>query len=258
MAGVLNGKIAVVTGAGSGIGRAITLRFAAEGANVLAVDRDAEGNAETAQLARPSPGRVELCACDVTDERAPDDVMAACNDAFQRIDILINNAGIGGARPVHETDDADLDRFTDVNLRAVFRFARAAVGEMRERGGSVVNMASVFGLRGFPGSSIYSATKAALIGLTQNMAADYGPDGIRVNALAPGFIETPLTAARIAGNEWFVDAMVGGTPLGRIGQPEDVAAAALFLCSDDAAFITGQVLAVDGGWSTTKFRPPVR
>ena len=89
------------------------------------------------------------------------------------------------------------------------------------------------------------------------MAADYGPDGIRVNALAPGFIETPLTAERIATNEWFVDAMVGGTPLGRVGQPEDVAAAALFLCSDDAAFITGQVLAVDGGWSTTKFRPPV-
>ena len=126
---------------------------------------------------------------------------------------------------------------------------------MGEGGGSIINIASIFGVLGFPTSSVYSATKAAVIGLTQNMAADYGPRGIRVNAIAPGVIETPLTSERLRTNDWFRDTLVNGTPLGRVGQPEEIAAAAAFLCSDDASFITGQTLAVDGGWSTTKFAP---
>lgn len=184
--------------------------------------------------------------------------MAACRQQLGPASILINNAGIGGAKPAHETEDDELDHFNDINFRSVFRLSRALVRELMacSSGGCIVNLSSIFGLRGFPGSSIYSANKAALIGLTQNMAADYGPSNIRVNAIAPGLIETPLTVGRIAANPWFVDALKGSTPLGRLGQPEDIAAAIAFLCSDDASFITGQVLAVDGGWSTTKFRPP--
>lgn len=251
----LKGIRAVITGAGSGIGRATTLRFALEGADVLAVDMNAETADETVKLASNSPGRVVAKVCDVTGSDAPQAVRAACLEAFGPINALINNAGIGAAKPVHETDDESLDRFTDVNLRSVFRMSREALIDMRQGGGSIVNLSSIFGLRGFPTSSIYSATKAALIGLTQNMAADYGPDGIRVNAIAPGAIETPLTVDRLRDNVWFRDSFLNSTPLRRFGQPEEIAAAISFLCSSDAAFITGQVLAVDGGWSATKFQP---
>ncbi|MDP6707517.1 MAG: SDR family oxidoreductase [Alphaproteobacteria bacterium] len=252
----LKDRRAVITGAASGIGRATALRFAAEGADVLIVDRDSEGAEETVRLGADAPGRFETLLADVTDQAAPDAMMAACREAFGPIDILINNAGIGAAKAIDATEDEDLDRFLDVNLRAAFRVARAAVREMRGRGGAIVHLASVFGLMGFPGSSIYSATKAALIGLTQNMAADYGRDGIRVNALAPGSIVTPLSEERLKTNPWFLDALVGSTPMARLGKPEEIAAAALFLSSDDASYVTGQVLAVDGGWSTTKYRPP--
>lgn len=171
--------------------------------------------------------------------------------------MLINNAGIGGAKPVHQTDDDALDRFTNINLRSVFRisreFVRDLMGEQRE--GAIVNISSIFALRGFQTSSIYGATKAALIGLTQNMAADYGPHGIRVNAIAPGLIRTGMTAERIDSDQWTRETMLNATPLGRVGQPEEIAAGVAFLCSKDASFITGEVLTIDGGWSATKFQP---
>jgi len=140
-----------------------------------------------------------------------------------------------------------------VNLRAVFRFSRAAVAVMKT-GGAIVNVASIFGMIGFPGTAAYAAAKAGVAGLTRQMAADYGPNGIRVNAIAPGLIETGMTQKRIADSEWFRGQMTDMTPLGRNGQPEDIAAAAAFLLSDDAAFISGQVLVVDGGWLTTRYR----
>jgi NAD(P)-dependent dehydrogenase (short-subunit alcohol dehydrogenase family) len=241
-------KAAIVTGAGSGIGRATTHRLAGEGASVLAIDRDGEGLAETARLGN-GPGGIETLVADVTDGDAPAAAFARCPSA----DILVNNAGIGDARAAHLTGDDDLDRYLDTNLRSLFRFSRQAVGAMAA-GGCIVNIASIFGITGFRGSAPYSATKAAVIGLTRNMAADYGPAGIRVNAIAPGVIETPLVADRLAGNAWFVDALVGGTPLGRTGKPEEIAAAIAFLCSDDAAFISGHTLVVDGGFSATHFR----
>lgn len=256
MAGRLDGKVAIVTGAASGIGRATTLALSRDGAGVLAVDRDGDGAAETARMGN-GPGRIVAMCADVTDDAAPADIFARCGAELGSPDILVNNAGIGDSRPADETDDDNLDRFLDVNLRALFRLSREGVKAMRAagRGGCIVNLASIFGITGFRGSSAYSATKAAVIGLTRNMAADYGIDGIRVNAIAPGIIATPLTAARLADDAWFADALVGGTPLGRAGRPEEIAAVIGFLCSAEASYITGHTLVVDGGFSATHFRP---
>ena len=257
MTGRLQGRAAIVTGAGSGIGRATTLRLLADGANVLAVDKNAQGLAETADLQGDRVGRCVILVRDITNEDAPDAMVATCAEAFGGVQILVNNAGIGASVATHKTDDADLDLFIDVNLRALFRCARAAVTAIREggEGGTIVQIASVFGIMGAPNSSAYSATKAAVIGLTRNMAADYGPYGIRVNAIAPGMILTPINRERFETNTYFRDMLLSATPLGRVGAPEDVANGIAFLCSDEAGFISGHTLTIDGAWSTTKFRP---
>ena len=257
MTGNLEGQAAIVTGGGSGIGRATTLRLINDGADVLAVDLNGDGLAETASLAEAGAGRCATLTRDITEDDAPEAIVAACVEAFGGVRILVNNAGIGGAVAAHMTEDDDLDRFLDVNLRALFRVAREAVTAIRAggKGGSIVQIASIFGIMGVPNSSIYSATKAAVIGLTRNMAADYGPYNIRVNAIAPGMILTPMNRERFETNEYFRDMLLNATPLGRVGAPEDIANAIGFLCSHDANFISGHTLTVDGAWSTTKFRP---
>jgi NAD(P)-dependent dehydrogenase (short-subunit alcohol dehydrogenase family) len=253
----LAGQAAIVTGAGSGIGRATTKRLMADGADVLAVDLNGDGLAETARLAAAEPGRCVTLTRDITDDDAPATMVAACLEAFGAMRILVNNAGIGGAVAAHMTEDEDLDRFLDVNLRALFRIARESVTAIRAGGvgGSIVQLASVYGIMGVPGSSVYSATKAAVVGLTRNMAADYGPYGIRVNAIAPGMILTPINQERFETNEYFRDMLLNAAPLGRVGAPEDIANGIAFLCSDEAGYISGHTLAIDGAWSTTKYRP---
>lgn len=242
--------VALLTGAGSGIGRATLLRLVREGVDVVATDRDAAGLQNSAALAT-GPGQIQTLQQDVGDDAAPKQAVELALSRFGRLDWLINNAGIGGARAVHETEDADLDRYLAINLRAVFRFAREAVRVMPAGRGSIVNLASVFGLIGYPGSSAYSAVKAGVIGLTHQMAADYGPRGIRVNAVAPGLIETGMTRERLASSARYKALMIDTTPFPRWGKPEDIANAIWFLCSDQASFINGHVLSVDGGWSVT-------
>lgn len=245
----LAGKIAVITGATSGIGLATTKLFLAEGAKVLGADIQA-GPSELA--AHPAFRALQL---DLTEQGAAGAVFAACRSAFGEADILFNNAGIGNSRPILETDDEALGRYVAVNFVAPFKLAREAVRSMKGRGGTIINTASVFGMRGAASSSAYGPTKAAMIGMTQQLAVEYARENIRVNAIAPGLIATPMTAGRLEGNAWFRREALEGTPMLHAGTPEDIAAACLFLASDEAKFITGITLPVDGGWSAAIFRP---
>jgi meso-butanediol dehydrogenase/(S,S)-butanediol dehydrogenase/diacetyl reductase len=253
MEGRFHGRVAVVTGAGGGIGRATVLRLAREGAQVLAVDIQA---GPLAALAADAPGNAAVLVCDVAAEDSPAKIVAHCEAEFGRLDILINNAGIGGARSVEQTEDADFDRFMAVNLRAVFRLSRAALRLLPRPGGRIVNVSSVFGLVGFPGSSSYAVAKAGVAQLTRQMACDYAAQGLLINAVAPGVIRTPMTEERIDNNAWYRRIMIDTTPVPRIGTPQDVAGTIAFLCSDDASFITGEVIRVDGGWTATRYLPP--
>ena len=242
MTGRFAGKAAIVTGAAGGIGCATARRLAAEGADVLAVDRVAEGLDGTALV------------CDVTETDAPERIVGACTDAFGRLDFLVNNAGIGGQTRVAEASDADWERYLATNLTSVVRLSRAALAVIARPGGRIVNIASVFGLIGYPGSAAYGVAKAGVVQLTRQMAADCAADGVLVNAIAPGIIETDLTRRRIAEDAWYKKTMIDPTPLG-VGTPDDIAGVVAFLCSDDARFIAGEVIVVDGGWLATRYLP---
>lgn len=249
------GLAAVVTGAARGIGAATAERLAWEGADVLAVDISDPMPSDRAATTGERPGRLVALAADVADRAAPEAIVADCLAQFGRLDILVNNAGVGGSNPVDETQDADFDRMVSINLSSVFRISRAALAALPRPGGRIVNVASVFGAVGFPGTSAYAVAKAGVAQLTRQMAADYAPLGILVNAVAPGIIRTPMTERRLAEDPWFREMMVDATPVRRVGTPEDVAGVISFLCSADAGFVAGQVIAVDGGWSTTRYKP---
>jgi NAD(P)-dependent dehydrogenase (short-subunit alcohol dehydrogenase family) len=237
----LRGSRALVTGAGSGIGRAVCVRLAAAGARVAALDIDAGAAQATAELA----GGLALGA-DVVDP----DALAAAFDAaateFGGLDIVCNNAGVGGLSPLHRYSDRAWDRIVDVSMRGTFNGMRAAVPLLESSGGgSMVNVSSMSGHRPTRGEAPYSAAKAAVLALTRSGALEYGPH-IRVNSVSPGLIETALTAPVLADPEARA-AMESHTPLGRIGTPEDVAEVVGFLCSPAAAYVTGADIAVDGG-----------
>lgn len=242
------GRLAIVTGAASGIGFAIAERLAAQGATVIAVDRDADG------LARLPQG-IEAVTADVTDPALPETLSAAL--AGRPLAILVNNAGVGGGGRADETSAEDVRRYFEINVLPVFLLSKFAVGEMRRTGGgAIVNIASIYAIVGATGSAGYSTSKAAVDGMTRQMATDFGPENIRVNAVAPGLIETPLTAERIRTETWRKHVFIEQAPLRRVGTPGEVADAVAFLASDEAAFITGATLRVDGGWAVGRYPRP--
>jgi len=235
------GKAVVVTGAARGIGEGIASRFAAEGARVLLVDVDAEVVATAARLGQ------EAMVRDVAERDAGQALAERALAAFGRIDILVNNAGIGGARRLEDSDDRLIDRFLDINLAAVLRVTRAVLPHLPRPGGRIINISSVFGLTGYPGTTAYAVAKAGVAQFTRQLGGELAPEGIRVNAVAPGLIATPMTVKHLE-NPLYVRLMAEGTPLERMGEPADIAGPVAFLASDDADFITGVVLPVDGGF----------
>ncbi len=243
----LENKIAFVTGAGSGIGRAIAERFAAEGAAVAVVDRQPEGGRETVARIEAAGGRALFAAADVTRADEIGRAVRATTNAYGRIDILVNNAAIGGGDDILKTDEETWDRVVAVVLKSVFLCTRAILpGMLAQRSGSIVNISSVNGLLGLA-EEAYSAAKAGVINLTQNLAIRYGKDGVRANVICPGTVRTPIWGARVAENPAIFDRLARWYPIGRVGEPADIAHAALFLASDEASFVTGAVLPVDGG-----------
>lgn len=252
MSGRLEDKVCLITGAGSGIGRASALQFAAEGASVAVADIDDAAAVETVRLIAEAGGSAADFHVDVTD---PEDADALARDVVERfggIDVLFNNAGIAGIGLLHETSVELWDRVFAVNVRGVFLIARAVLPTMIAAGrGSIINMSSTIAEIGLANRASYAASKGAVLSLTRQMQADYAAHGIRVNALLPGTIHTPFVDRYLT--ESYADAVAGLETLkkrqltGDLGRPEDVAAAALFLASDESRFVLGSGLFVDGG-----------
>jgi NAD(P)-dependent dehydrogenase (short-subunit alcohol dehydrogenase family) len=236
MSGRLEGKVALVTGAASGLGLATADRFTKEGAVVVGLDVTA------------GPGVSQV---DVRDEAAVAGAVDACVAEHGRLDIVVNYAGMAGGGPVHMVDAASWDEVLDVNLKGTFLVDKHALRPMlAQHSGSIINVASIEGLQGTEGGSSYNASKAGVVMLTKNMAIDYGRAGIRVNCICPGFIDTPMFRA-VMGSDNLAqhrDTYRDLHMLGRFGRPEEIASAALFLASDDASFVSGHALVVDGGF----------
>ena len=243
----LNGKVAIVTGGGGGIGRGIVERFAAEGASVVFAEIDTDRARET----QVAVGEQSLAVvCDVREAGAPHALLTAARDNFGPVDILVNNVGHygGGRKMFHEQDDEDWDELYRVNLAHIFSFTRAVLPVMLEQhGGSIVNLSTVEAFRAIPTRAVYSAFKTAITGFTRSIAIEYARHGVRVNAIAPDVTESlqvPYSKWVRPEDEHLIPTWV---PLGRFGQPADVAGAALFLASDLSAFVTGTTVHVDGG-----------
>jgi NAD(P)-dependent dehydrogenase (short-subunit alcohol dehydrogenase family) len=245
--GRLDGKVALITGAASGIGNACALRFAAEGAAIAGLDV-AVAPDPAWQPVRSAAREASFHTADVRDEAAVATAIAAALAVHGRIDVLVNAAGVSTFGCAHELDAAEWDRVLDINLKGSYLTAKHVLPGMMQRGsGSIIHVASVEGLDGLTSQLAYNASKGGVVLMTKNMALDYAPYGIRVNCLCPGLIETPMTAP-VQDIPTIREQMRSFHAMNRFGRPEEVAAAALFLASDDASFVTGHPLVVDGGW----------
>jgi len=242
---LLADKIAVVTGAGRGIGRAVALAYAKMGADVVCVSRTEENSAKVAAEVEAIGRRAWAVAVDVSDTAAVDAAAKGILESTGRVDILVNNAGVTRDNLLMRMSEEEWDTVIDTNLKGAFNFTKALTRPfIKQRSGRIINIASVIGLIGNAGQSNYAASKAALIGFTKSIAKELATRGITVNAIAPGFIETDMTAAL---SEKMREGILGNVPLGRFGSPDDIAHAAVFLAMEPSGYITGQVLTVDGG-----------
>jgi 2-keto-3-deoxy-L-fuconate dehydrogenase len=252
----LDNKIALVTGAASGIGRAIAETFARAGAFVYVADRDPNGGQETVKRVHAAGGKASFVPLDVTNESDCEAARGVVHRAHGQLDVLVNNAGIGHVGTMIQTTGADMDRMYGVNVRGVFNVTHAFLPNMLQRkAGVIVNMASIGGVVGVRDRLAYCTTKFAVVGLTKSMALDHALDGIRVNCICPGRVETPFVSARLKeypDPEKAYREMASTQAIGRMAKPEEIAAAALYLASDDSAFVTGSALLIDGGWSAGK------
>lgn len=244
----MRGKVALVTGAGSGIGRATALRLAAEGARVACADLVAEGALETAKAIEAAAGEALALTADVTDEQACARIVEETVARFGRLTTLVNSAGVRGAQPDATPPPPEWERVLEANLTGTYLASRAALPALAATGaGAITNLASIYGLVGGSISPAYAASKGGVVVLTRQMALQWAPR-VRVNCVCPGVIETPMTAPLRADPAWR-EMMVAKHPLGRFGRAEEVAAAILFLSSDEAAYVTGVALPVDGGYT---------
>src|SRR6185436_15489476 len=243
-------QIAIVTGASSGIGFGCATKLAEMGMAVVGAGRDAARLADL-ETAIGDPDRVVTVAVDLTADDAPQRIVSAAVGRWGRIDFLINAAGVGSPKPLHETDDESLDHFLGLMLRAPFRLVREVLPHMQP-GSAIINITSTFAVVGGMRGGAYSAAKGGLTAMTTHIACQYGPQGIRCNAVAPGVTLTPMVATRLE-DERFRKINVEMTPHQRLGKIDDIASTVAFLCSPGGSFINGQTIVVDGGWSSTKF-----
>jgi len=241
-------QVAIVTGASSGIGFGCATTLAAAGMAVLGTGRD---ETRLAELRQRNPDRIATLAVNLTDDDAPSRIVEAALSRWGRIDFLVNNAGIGSPKPLHETDDDALDYALGLMLRAPFRLAREVIPHLAP-GSAIINVTSTFAVIGGLRGGAYSAAKGGLTALTTHIACQYGAQGIRCNAVAPGVTVTPMVAHRLD-DERFRKINVEMTPHQRLGRVDDIAGTVAFLCSEAGSFINGQTIVVDGGWSSTKY-----
>ena len=249
-------KVAIVTGAASGIGRASAVLFAREGAKVAIVDIDPHGIAETLRVIESEGGKAECVVADVSKEEDTARIADSTSNAFGRIDILFNNAAVSSFKSVIETDESEIDRVMNVNVKGMFFCSKAVIPHLQVAGGgSIVNTSSITGIVGAPGMAVYSASKGAIITFTRTLALEQAEAKIRVNCICPASIDTPMLTTAFERTQDPAEARAQNVkrhPLGRLGTPEDVAYLALFLASDEASFITGGTFVVDGGASLAR------
>jgi len=249
MAGLLEGKVALVTGGASGIGRATALAFAREGAKVVIADVAVEDGEETVRMIEESGGKAIFVETDVSQSDQVEALINKAVETYGRLDCVFNNAGIEGEQALTpDYTEENWDRVININLKGVWLGMKYEIPQMlKQGGGAIVNMSSVAGLVGFPSSPAYVASKHGILGLTKTAALEYATEGIRVNAVCPGVIRTPMVERATGGDPEVEAQFAAMEPVGRMGKPEEVAEAVVWLCSDAASFVTGHSMVVDGG-----------